>query len=496
MKLRKYRMDALIIYILYFVTYACMYVWHYATDTIYALTNADIFGKGINYSTGRFGCEVVFSIARFFNMDYEKSFVFLITIMILTFAFFSTITSIHIQDLLNVDSIVSKCIIIIALVLVFANVFAQEWFVFWECSFQWVFCVLFLSLAILQIKKVMKVKNYIFSFVFLTLGLGFYQAILPIFLILGCTIIYLKNDGILKVKAFIETAMIVIIGGLSSIVNLLSIKIFQILGLAYVTSRTENINISLIIKNLKTFIYVLIDMVRNAFGFYPKHLFALLSLVLIIGSVVNIVKHKEKIFNKFCYMFLLIIFSIFSVFIPHLFTTSLWLVQRSLVAFWTVASMLILVYWKTSYENIIVIKVGIVTATIMLLANFAMIQNIEMNLVVCNTIDQQNAIVIQEKIQEYEEATGKEIKFIAVMYDENVTYTNPAAKYRYCDTNRAFLTTSWSDVASINYFNKKNYIKVEMPKEIYIQYSSKDWDYFDPNEQLYFNEDTMYLIVY
>lgn len=495
MKIKKYKYDILIIFSLYFVVYACMYVMHYGTDTIYAITNSDIYGKG-NIALGRYGCEAVYCLARLFHINYVKSFVFLITIMILSFTFFSTIVSIHIQELLDVEVGFSKWIIIIASVMVFANVFVQEWFVFWECSFQWSFSAIFLGIAIMQIKKSVNVKQVILACAFLTLGLGFYQAILPIFLILGCTIIYIKNDGILNRKSFFETVLIVFIGGMASIINLLSIKFFQIIGMTYATSRTEPVGISTIISNVRIFIRILPDLIISTFGLYPKYLFAMLSVILIIGSIFNIVQGKTKVVNKICYMILLIIFSSFTIFIPHLFTSSIWLAQRTLVGFWTIGSMLILVCWRTSKENKSISMLCITVAVIALFVNFEMIQDIEMNIVTSNLIEQQNAMIIQDKIEEYESESGIEIKYIAVMNDGKVTYRNPVAKYRYCDTNRALLTTSWSDVAAINFFNKKNYIKIEMPEEIYNEYVNKDWNYFNPNEQLIFNLDTLYWIIY
>lgn len=495
MKIKKYKNDILITYMLYFVIYACMYIMHYATDTFNAIINAGIYGKG-NISLGRYGCEVVYFIARLFNINYAKSFVFLITLMIFAFALFSTASSIHIQEMLKIDSDVSKWIIRLAMVLVFGNVFVQEWFVFWECSLQWSFSVFFLTLALTQLKRTIRAKNFICSCVFLILGLGFYQAILPIFLILGCTIVYIKNEGILTRKSFFETVLIVVIGGVASIVNLLSIKIFQIMGLAYVTGRTEALGIKVLINNLATFISVIPKMFIKTFGLYPKYLFAVLTVVLIGGSIINIIKKRIEIGNRILYLCLLVFFSIFSIFIPHLFTTSLWLAQRTLVGFWSIGSMLILVFWKTSNENRCAIKVDLIVATIMLLANFASIQSFQMDVVVCNSIDEQNAIVIQEKIDEYELNTGNEIKYIAVMHDKNTTYVNPMARYRYCDTNRSLLTTSWSDVASINFFNNTQYIKAEVPESIHNQYMNEDWTYFNPNEQLIFNADTLYLIIY
>lgn len=496
MKKKIFVREFIVMLLAYMFAYGTMYIRHYATDSYYAIMNATSYGRG-NLALGRYGCELVYYLARLCRVDYDRAFYLFVSIMIVSFALFTAMISHHIIRVTQTTNAKKQWMIRGALILVLANSFAQEWFTFWECALQWAFSLLFLGLAIVQIGEKFTIKRWIASIVLLTLSLGFYQASVAIFLIVSCTIIYMIHEGVLDKNALVQSILVIIIGGISSVLNLISIKVFQFLGLTHQTVRTGEMTVDVILNNVKALAKSSGTVFLDNCGIFPRYLFVVCMLVLLVYIVYRIMSLRQAVGSRIVYLFLMLVGAICSIYIPHLFTTSLFLAQRTLVGFWTIGTMIILV--STSYArnnskgNVLICGIECV----LLITHLFVIQSLTIELINCNRIDEERSYAIQQEIMNYQNETGNTIDMIGIMKDSDVSRRYKISKYEYGDTCVSAFCVDWSDINAINYYNKTTYQKIDVDEKIYKKYAEdKNWDSFNPNEQMIFDGNCLYIIIY
>lgn len=116
---------------------------------------------------------------------------------------------------------------------------------------------------------------------------------------------------------------------------------------------------------------------------------------------------------------------------------------------------------------------------------------------VSNALDVTYAQMVYEEILDYEEETGNRITKIATVNDTNCAKTYSLVYYKRDQINeRALGTTTYSILEYVT-GDERNFDKVEMKEEIYQTYfEGKNWDQFKASEQLIFEGDTLYWIVF
>lgn len=480
-----------------FLSYLIMFEKHYASDSMYAIENSSIYGIG-NLALGRYGCEVIYRILISLGINYDKCFAGIILFMILTLTYFAAEVSDNLVTRLGNRCTKKRAWIIkIAVVTLVCNCFMQEWFAFWECGFQWGFSILFMTWALIQLKEKMKAGNVVLSALFLILGLGFYQASLALYIVVGLAGVYISCDGELSKKSILKSALVIGIGGGASIVNLLSIRFFQYIGLVGTTVRTEVLSPEILLKNILFIGKLVVEMLIYTCGLYPKGLLITATALLAILVFMSIIRKHQKRWNRGIYVTGIWVVCLLSAFLPHLFTTSVWPAQRTVVGFWGSFSILLIAATILAERDGWMIRSALGIGIIILAVNIIFIQKIEMDLVISNRIDQEIAREIGQKIREYETETGNAVDTIAAGYDSNVTYRYGVTQYDWCDTNVSGLVKEWSDVNTINYYNGTHYVRGQMDEQIYSDYiRDKNWDYFNPDQQLIFRENVLYMIRY
>lgn len=476
-------------------SYICMFIPHYASDTYHAIMNADVYGRG-NIVLGRYTSELIYSIAIKLGIDYIKAFPLLIAFIIISLVIMIEIVSDLFMNALNRESEFFKYIIAISILLCVINPFICEWFAFYECSLQWGGCVIFSALAI----KTFPYDNYDYkrwfiSLLFMIISLGFYQAFMPVFVIIACTLIYLKSEGKLNKYSITKTISVCAIGGISSVINILSIRFFQYIGIAAITSRTDSINMDILIGNLKVLVNNIPILLWETCGLFPKGILVISSIVMLGIAFGSIISNKHMVINKMLYIFLLVLGDIAVVFMPHLFTSTIWMAQRTIVGLWSIIftiSVITIVNMKHVYCE----RTVLVIVVMLLMTSIYMIQSVQNDLIAMNYKDRNEAYAIQQKINEYEAINGVEIKSIGIISDKNVSYHSVSSKYLYCDTNISAHAVSWAAINCMNYYNGTAYERVEVPQSIIDAYTDYDRDYLCLEEQLVFDEDRLYIIEY
>lgn len=125
--------------------------------------------------------------------------------------------------------------------------------------------------------------------------------------------------------------------------------------------------------------------------------------------------------------------------------------------------------------------------------SFMLIQNSSYH-TAANIIDKNDGYTINTRIKKYEEETNNKITKFSYMYDKNSTKCAPGIRRLGSLTERA-LSCPWSINQSLNYYTGRKLELVEFPEDLAKSVEYMDYDGFS-EEQLIFEKDTLYILVY
>lgn len=130
----------------------------------------------------------------------------------------------------------------------------------------------------------------------------------------------------------------------------------------------------------------------------------------------------------------------------------------------------------------------------LLAAQFYSFNRIILNHYTISEIDRLRAQKIGRIITDYEVTHNLTIINISPAPDQYLTYAYPGIS-TLRDSNISSFNTAWSDVASINYWNDRNFTRLEPSEEWKTYCGEHEWMDFN-FEQLKFSGDTLYLCLY
>lgn len=140
-------------------------------------------------------------------------------------------------------------------------------------------------------------------------------------------------------------------------------------------------------------------------------------------------------------------------------------------------------------------RIGAIVMGTVLALNLAFFHTVFISRLINNGMDEALVQTIGEEIKGYEERSEKEIKYIKIYYDKNITNRNKGI-LKIGDTNVRAFSKSWSDVNHLNVILEKSYLKKKQDQKIFNQYfKGKDWDSFS-TEQLVFDGEILHICVY
>lgn len=299
------------------------------------------------------------------------------------------------------------------------------------------------------------IKSFIIPCIFMALSDFSYQGIASIFILL-CSIYICKNSKNIK-DFIINNIKMGLVYFIPAVINVLIVRFI------FVNNRvTGNISIvdtvSTIFKQLPV-MFKFYDILP-----YSILLIGIYFIIYIISTLIKENGAKSKIINIFLYLYIFI--AVFmSTIAPQLLqnTNSVWLVPRSTYAFGSIlglTALLVMLENNNKYLKRVVICVSITT----LFMQFYSFAKIEIDHYTLNYLDRVNSYKIGDKIKNYENTTGKKVKYITYSEDQNKTYTYLDIKARQ-DMNISGFSSYWSYKDMINYYTGLNLKEKEATDE-------------------------------
>lgn len=385
----------------------------------------------------------------------------------------------------------------LAIDLSFINVYILEWFLYPEMALYFGLALISVVLAVFCLSKDFRFKNILLSFVFLCMSLNLYQANIGAYIIFGLTFVFVKNKAQLTKISVLQSIKVIGIGLLSSILCVVSMNISRWMGLTLGSSRDASLNFMGIMKNVITLFWAQRSIWISGSGFMPVCSILILGLLL-VALLIYVVRANKFNVRNILYMILLLIANYLIVFAPHLIAGEIWLAPRTLVPFFMFLSSMAIVFFSFYHKNLKLARYITVCLFLFLSVNFFQIQDITINHYSNNKIDREIITNMYDRIMNYEQQYGVKIKKVSIQNDINPTYGYyGSVNYILFDTNVRAPVVSWASVNALNYISGRSFEAVEMDPNIYqSKFKDKDWNYFKPEEQMLFMNDTVYIMSY
>lgn len=444
---------------------------------------------------------IVYGLLALSGIQVVKYQVFFGIILLLCFSFCTyKISSLLIVKMNCKDSLFSCLLVDLGSVLLYGNVFTSEWIWYTEQYLAWAMAITFMLFAVLYgAGKNNSFKSDIISFMFLVLATGTYQTVLIHFWVICFIIFYIEKCD--NSYLFKQMAKSICYGGGAIIVNIGVGKIASmILGMQNNKSRISIGNIGEILKEYvvnQKYIWVngmnmlpygcliFVFVVLFFLWFYlinrmGKNLilnvfWLLVNIGIVLGCIAAI-----QVMQGYCVLAVRVIMPIFSIF--------------SLLIWW-------ITFLLLNNDNV-TIKVKhylLVFISIFWAVNLFEMQLIAMDVVKTNALDFERIKLIENKIVSYENETNCMIIKAGFCQDAYPQYRYYDVLFHsdmggdICATTFA---NTWADCNAINYYTGRNLQRIEVPQNIKRQIKEKNWDVLNLEEQMIFDGDTVYIVMY
>lgn len=396
-------------------------------------------------------------------------------------------------------SIVLPCILSIA----FINPYFTELFAW--IGYDFGFGII---LAVIAIKLFDK-KKYIVSTIFLFLSISMYQSHIELFLIYVTVLIFINSPNLCGKKSLYEYIKMMLICGISAGLNIMISKVCLWIGVYSndvkpVTLLSTSVDDGLhsgILNRLKFSFSCYYENVSYSFGTMPNHFLLFICGILIIISIFFMLK-DHKITMAGYYLLIVIFLNIYTVAI-YMISGYTMLLRTSWYTFAMVSMLFYIVLFiidKQNYRWGISKGLYIAVSVVFLLVDSYSLSTTSTDVFIANKLDEQLAYEVNYEIKKYENSTGINIKNVSMKDSKEGNYISPLLILNHnssCVSRLLRYDLYDANVKAFNYFTCEDYNIVEMTEEQYEGYfGDKEWESYDPEEQLEFIGDTLYWAVY
>lgn len=345
------------------------------------------------------------------------------------------------------------------------------------------------------------IKNkYLISVLLASMCAMCYQGILCIFLPIGFLNIILNNDIYStkkEVKNIIkEFSKLLIVYAFALIINFAIMKFISLFIID--SKKTGSLNI---FKNIIYAIRFCFESIKTLGGYANTKIYYLINVLLTVcGLVLLIIKkiNKKYVF----YILFTILLTIVSPFVINLAmnTEENYTAARMYISIGFITPILAIYLYK--YFNILKIKSIKIIFYSLIIIYFSFV-SYNYIIITKGGLDSYNMDIeymnnIEKEIINYEISSGKKIKNVYWSYDINSTFCNDVG---FCNSySYRFFATDWSAESAIGVLNteeKLNYIKMSAydKNKYFKEKINIDYMYYS-NDQLVFDENNLYLLIY
>lgn len=472
---------------------------HYSLDS-YGMVHASGWPLFQMLSHGRpFFDIVMYGMFRLgFNPMGHQAFFAVLLILVIAFAvavmYFKAM-----ERLGKESSMPVKAVVFIACNIAFLNFCFQEWFNFSDGMVQFIGGLFFVVIAVRAILE----NKWIKTFAFLYIALGFYQAVLGVFIswaLLLFAIPYIKEECRLREYAR-QAAILLLAAASASICNVLTTKLAETLHLVGKVLRSVKFSPGLLLENCKKILDAQCLMFQKGYYHMPDYfLLAVMAMLLVCLAVFMVIRKK---YIQAAVTLSIVTVSYSSAYLPFLLSETVSMPPRTLIAIFSSLSAAA-IFCAAASQNchgcqIARIFCGSICGLAVfavLAVNYVHVQKETLDLFATNELDYYICQQIGYKINQYEQESGQAVDTIQWHTDTSYAARYPHVTTNAFDTNCRAFNVVWSWYGLYEYTLGRTFYIEEMPEEEYSRlFAGKNWDYFIPDECIIFEDNVMYFII-
>lgn len=373
-----------------------------------------------------------------------------------------------------------------ATILICVNVLFSEKLMFAECSIMFAVGYVWAIGGIYYFIH----KKYVRAFLFFLCATMEYQMGVIFAVIILTAWIFVNEKCQLTANAVKEQILCSVLTLGAGFINLISIEVltrFGIIDVIYKDTGASDWRLK-----VRACLQDFCSIIKDSKELLPDIWLPLIILLIAVGIIFTKII-KEKNVGTMLYMVLLLIAMIVYLYIIPIVQQTVSTPPRMLFLFYTVQSMLLIIAYLFASEMAKKILCFVIGGYLMVQMLFCNI--IVTNHFISNTLDKTYATIAYEKIINYEADSGNKVTTLVVGKDANCPFSYDNVQYKTYQINERALGQVTHTL--MEYVSGRRFEKEEMTEEIYHKYFTKDnWDYFQPEEQLVFDGDTAYWVIF
>lgn len=399
------------------------------------------------------------------------------------------------EKIIKPEKTFTKILLIGASFVLILNQFTLEYLLFPESA---VMClgVLFNVIAVKIMVDNPKYK-YLKIFLALLVAVFSYQGLLnmfPVLAILVYIVKQIKEKGETKKKVkefFIEMIKLAIIVGILLGLSLVAIHV----GKTLLDSNQDRMihlkDEKAVSLRQETVTEYMDELWNKTMYMLPEHI----NTAILILSIILLISLKTNKWTFIQYIILVIVSFIMCIGPMFIFNTGICgRVNEPLTMLWGASLIIILAQSLNKKEGKITNVVYAFIILSFIINNIFIVQNISEH-IASNRVEDTIGRTIKYELDKYEKQTGNKVTKFSYVYDKKPQQYATGIKQIGSLTERK-LACSWSILQAMNYYCERKFERVKMPTQLYID-KMLDKDYKEFNEdQLVFEKDTVYLLVY
>lgn len=471
----------------------------YTSDHVYSSFSPTTVGEFKDYlSGGRFisyFIAIFYYILSLFGINHIQNQWFLQSILI----FFLALASAELYKMYaEEDESVLDYKLIALLTLNFINPFFVEHFVYKGAELGVAIWIVTIAVQVFYKKK------YIWAFILAFIATGIYQSYIILFLIYATGVWFFRYNSNPHRKMVWDYCKILLTAAAVAFCNIfivkLSVKTGVIEGEIKKTELITNSDAGVIgglLQKLQNVMETGKTIMLSTWNMLPQKFFIGSILLFVLLVVFYMLICHRKISNILLYLFTILIIHAYP-FSIAMVMGSIYLPQRVIWPIFASCSIGLIIAYKCLKDSW-AIKPYICIAVVFGVVVFFNTQNSILDLFISNALDWYYAEAVQEEIREYEEESGCEVTDVYAIHARDAKYCHyQLMHFDYTVTyNRKIQNQIWSDVEWLNLVNDEDYIKHTIDNTCQDEYFKESTaEVFNASEQLYFEGNNMYWLIY
>ncbi len=416
------------------------------------------------------------------------------------FAWVATYLSLEVADSMDIQGGNKKLLLLNAGTLVMLlNSSLGEYLYFSGVYLQWAISLIGMAIAAVYIgKKENCTRNWIQGVAALVITAGSYQIFMAQYVYLVMFFIFVKDKGCASIRSVWKSIRAAGAAFIAVFFNYMCVQALVKVGVVDHKSRMQ-FNFSELPELLFGIVQAQKAIWVEGMGVYPEYSLCL-SLFFMLG-VLSVMLYRRKVkIGTYIFAGMVLISGQCVMWAATVLQGHISILLRMVspvFCVYTVGVWMFCYYHKPNSRNLAE-KVVLAAIILFLGCSSIKIQKIATDTQVTNAVTKCYVQEIDHRISSYEKKHNIKISKVGFCTDMYISYKF----YNYIQTDaygdfcyNPFLP-DWSNIACFNYYSGRDLVSTEVPEHIQRYYKNKNWDSANWDEQIYFDDDTIYICAF